>query len=154
MGRPEFDVALAFWTKLLSDRGHPQNVCWVFHEDFCRMPKIVALRPRRADEAWRIARFAYAHLDPKEPLAFVAYMATSEMTITGLQGDVFTADDDIYRDDWNMFFYARNELFSFCEVVSDEARWLQLVRDQPQYLSEFDYLISVSSLQRNYGYCG
>jgi hypothetical protein len=152
MGRPEFEEALAFWTKLLANRGFPENVRWVFHEDFCRMPQIVALRPRPVDEAWRIARFAYAHLNPKEPLAFVAYMMTSGMTITGLQGDVFTANDDIYRADWNMFFYARNELSYLCELVWDGARWQRLLRDQPHYLSEFDYLISVSSLQRRYGY--
>ena len=152
MGRPEFDVALAFWKELLADRGHPENVCWIFQEDFCRMPQIVALRPRPADEAWRIARFAYAHLDPKQPLAFVAYMTTSEMTITGLQGDVFTAEDDVHRVDWNMFFYARNEFSDICELVLDKRRWEQLLRNQPYYLSEFDYLISVSSLQRHYGY--
>jgi hypothetical protein len=66
-----------FWTGLLAERGLPQAVRWVFHEDFARVPSPrnwrFAFRPRPTTEGDRIARFAYAHLDAKNPLAIVAY---------------------------------------------------------------------------------
>jgi hypothetical protein len=51
-----------------------------------------AFRPRPIAEAERIARFAYGRLDPKYPLAIVAYAVHDGVMITGFQGDLFGAD--------------------------------------------------------------
>lgn len=157
MPRPEFDTAFHFWTALLAERGLAQDVRWVFFEDACRLPKTgtgwrFAFRPRPGAEADKIARFAYAHLDPARELAFVAYAILDGSVITGFQGDLFTASDDVYREDWNIYFDAGNHLMSGCELIADASTWHSLWKKQPDYLSELDYLVSVSALERNFGY--
>jgi hypothetical protein len=108
-----------------------------------------------AAEAERIARFAYAHLDPKHPLAIVAYAVRDGAVITGFQGDVFTADEDVYREDWNIYFDAREtreHISEDSEIVSDDVTWTRLRAEQPRYLSELDYLVPVDALRRRFGY--
>jgi hypothetical protein len=157
--RPDFETMLAFWTGLLAERGLPQAVRWVFHEDFARMPSArdwrFAFRLRPTTEADRIARFAYARIDPKKPLAIVAYAVHEGFVVTGFQGDVFSANEDVYRDDWNIYFDARETrdmIFSDCEIASDDATWARMRAEQPRYLSELDYLVSVDALRRQFGY--
>jgi hypothetical protein len=152
---------LAFWTSLLVERGLPNTVRWVFYEDFVRVPSVrdwrFAFRLRSQSEADRIARFAYTHLDPKNPLAIVAYAVHDGSIVTGFQGDVFTADEDQYRDDWNIYFDAqetKDAISSDCEIISDDERWARLRAEQPRYLSELDYLVSIDPLQRQFGYRG
>jgi hypothetical protein len=157
--RPDFETMFGFWTGLLAERGLPQAVRWVFHEDFARVHSTrdwrFAFRLRPATEADRVARFAYAHLDPKKPLAIVAYAMLDDFLVTGFQGDVFSANEDVYRDDWNIYFDARETkdmISSDCESVSDDATWARLRGEQPRYLSELDYLVSVDALRRRFGY--
>jgi hypothetical protein len=83
MPRPAFEIMYRFWVDLLRERGLPPAVRWLFYEDKARMrrppsypyPGAVrfVFRPRLGAEAEQIARFAYQHLDPKYPLAIVAY---------------------------------------------------------------------------------
>src|SRR3954468_6214208 len=138
-----------FWTGLLTQRGLPQSVRWVFYQDYARLPNGFAFRLRPAAEADRIARFAYEHLDPnnpvidpKYPLAIVAYAVIEGFVITGLQADVFTASEDVYRDDWNIYFDAKDHILDDCRIVSDETTWARVCAEQPHYLSELDYLVS------------
>jgi hypothetical protein len=151
--RPDFETMFVFWIGLLAERGLPQAVRWVFHEDFARVHSArdwrFAFRLRPTEEADRIARFAYAHLDPKNPLAIVAYVVHDGSVVTGFQGDVFSAGEDVYREDWNIYFDARETkdmISSDCEIVSDDVRWARLRAEQPRYLSELDYLVSVDAL--------
>src|SRR3984893_5676016 len=155
----DFEIMFGFWTGLLAERGLPQAVRWVFHEDFARVHSArdwrFAFRLRPATEADRIARFAYAHLDPKKPLAIVAYAVHDGSVVTGFQGDVFSASEDVYRDDWNMYIDARETkdmISPDCEIVSDEVTWARLRAEQPRYLSELDYLVSVDALRCQFGY--
>jgi hypothetical protein len=157
--RPDFETMFFFWTRLLAERGLPEAVRWVFHEDFARMHSTrdwrFAFRLRPATEADRVARFAYAQLDPKKPLAIVAYAVLDDFLITGFQGDVFIANEDVYRDDWNIYFDARETkdmISSDCEIVSDDLTWTRLRVEQPRYLSELDYLVSIDALRRRFGY--
>jgi hypothetical protein len=157
--RPDFETMFSFWTGLLAERSLPQVVRWVFHEDFARVHSArdwrFAFRLRPAAEADRIARFAYAHLDPKKPLAIVGYVVREGSVVTGFQGDVFSANEDMYRDDWNIYFDAKETkdmISSDCEIVSDDATWARLRAEQPRYLSELDYLVSVDALRRRFGY--
>jgi hypothetical protein len=161
--RPDFEGMCQFWTGLLAERGLPQAVRWLFYEDKARMsPTAIrrymhfAFRPRPIAEADTIARFAYSHLDPKFPLAIVAYAIHGDTVITGFQGDLFTSDEDVYRDDWNIYFDAkkiRNDLE--CEIVSDDdPTWARRCAEQPHFLSELDYLVSVDALRRQFGYRG
>lgn len=157
--RPDFETMLAFWTGLLAERGLPQSVRWVFHEDFVRVPSTrdwrFAFRPRPTAEADRIARFAYAHLDPKKVLGIVAYAVHDGAVVTGFQGDVFSASEGVYRDEWNIYFDAmetKSMISSDCEFISDDATWERLHTGQPRYLSELDYLISVDTLRGRFGY--
>jgi hypothetical protein len=157
--RPDFEAVARFWTDLLGQRGLPQIVRWVFQEDFARVHSArdwrFAFRLRPAAEAERIARFAYAHLDPKHPLAIVAYAVRDGAVITGFQGDVFTADEDVYREDWNIYFDAREtreHISEDSEIVSDDVTWTRLRAEQPRYLSELDYLVPVDALRRRFGY--
>ena len=157
--RPDFETMLAFWTGLLAERGLPQTVRWVFHEDFARVWSVrdwrFAFRLRSIAEADRIARFACAHLDPKYALAIVAYAVRDGSVVTGFQGDVFSANEDVYRDDWNIYFDAketRQMISTDCEIVCDETTWERVLAEQPPYLSELDYLVSVDDLRRRFGY--
>jgi hypothetical protein len=114
-----------------------------------------AFRLRPATEADRIVRFAYAHLDPNKPLAIVAYAVHEGSVVTGFQGDIFSAGEDVCRDDWNMCFDARETkgmISSDCVFVSDDVTWARLRAEQPLYLSELDYLVSVDTLRRRFGY--
>jgi hypothetical protein len=157
--RPDFETMFVFWTGLLAERGLPRAVRWVFHEDFARVPSArnwrFAFRLRPIAEADRIARFAYAHLVPKKPLAIVAYAVHDGSVVTGFQGDVFSANEDVYRRDWNIYFDVRETkdmISSDCEIVSDDVTWARLRAEQPRYLSELDYLVSVDVLRRQFGY--
>ena len=153
--RPDFETMFAFWTGLLAKRGLPQDVRWVFHEDFARKQSGFAFRLRPATEADQIARFAYTHRDVNVPLAIVAYALHDGCVVTGFQVDVFTAEDDVYRDDWNIYFDTRETwkvASSHCEIVSDDATWARLRAEQPCFLSELDYLESVDALRRQFGY--
>jgi hypothetical protein len=141
-----------FWTGLMAERGLPQDVRWIFYQDYARLPNGFAFRLRPAAEADRIARFAYKHLDPKYPLAIVAYAVVEGYVITGFQGDLFTADEDVYRDDWNIYFDAKDHILENCTIASDEATWARICATQPHFLSELDYLVSVDALRRRFGY--
>lgn len=157
--RPRFEAMVSFWTGLLGERGLPRAVQWIFHEDLARLPPTIrgfrfAFRPRPAAAADQIARFAYAHLNPKFPLAIVACAVLDGTVITGLHGDVWTADEDVYRDDWNIYFDAKDHFEPDCEIVSDDKRWNFLRENQPRYASEFDYLVSTHALQRDFSYSG
>ena len=78
--------------------------------------------------------------------------------IAGLQGDVFSATDDIHREDWNTYF----DTLTFLdpndrgpvghELVTDDTTWERLRRDQPRFSSELDYLVSVNALTRDFGF--
>jgi hypothetical protein len=155
--RPDFETMAQFWIDLLAQRRLPQTVRWVFAEDKARLrPKMpghqFAFRPRPSAEADRIARFAYQALDPKKPLAMVAYAVIKDFVVVGFQGDVFTADEDVYREDWNTYFDAKENLLENCKIIFDEEEWKRLRAEQPHYLSELDYLVSVDALRRRFGY--
>jgi hypothetical protein len=75
--------------------------------------------------------------------------------ITGFQGDLFLADEDVYRVDWNIYFDAREHIMddTQMEVVSeDDTAWARRLQEQPHFLSELDYLVSVDALRRQFGY--
>src|SRR5436190_18641211 len=126
-----------FCTGLHAKRGLPAAVRCVFNENFTREYStrdwLFAFRLRPAAEADRVARFAYAHLDPKKPLAIVAYAVLDDFLVTGFQGDVFNANEDVYRDDWNIYFDARETkdmISSDCEIISDDMIWARLRVEQ------------------------
>src|ERR1700712_2866064 len=104
MPRPDFDTMLPVFVDLLKARGLPAEVRWVFAEDVCRLPPRMetgyryAFRPRPAAAAEKIVRYACEHMSPELPMAFVAYAAIDGALIAGLQGDVFSAEDDVYRE--------------------------------------------------------
>jgi hypothetical protein len=157
--RPDFDSMVRFWTELLQSRGLPTNFRWVFYEDYARLKSAFAFRLRPQAEADRIARFAYRVLDPKNPkidprypLAIVAHAVIDGMVITGFQGDQFTASDDIFREDWRIYFDARDNLTDGCMVVSDEEAWKRILAEQPMFLSELDYCVCVEKLRTKFGY--
>jgi hypothetical protein len=165
MPRPAFEIMYRFWVDLLRGRGLPPTVRWVFHEDKARIrlppsppyPNATrfAFRPRPSSQAEQIARFAYEHLDPKYPLAIVAYAVHEGSVITGFQGDLFLADEDVYRVDWNIYFDAKEHIMddTQMEVVSeDDTAWARRLQEQPHFLSELDYLVSVDALRRQFGY--
>ncbi len=165
MPRPDFEIMLRFWVDLLRDRGLPTRVQWLFYEDVARIARPAtapypneakfAFRPRPTAEAERIARFSYQHLDPKYPLAIVAYAVHDGTVLTGFQGDLFLADDDVYREDWNIYFDAKEHIMddSHMMVVSDDNEaWARRLAEQLRFLSEPDYLVSVDALRRQFGY--
>jgi hypothetical protein len=167
MSRPAFEIMHRFWVDLLGERGLPPAVRWVFCEDKARArhppphpyPNAArfAFRPRPDVQAEQIARFAYAHLDPKHALAIVAYAVHDGAVITGFQGDLFLADEDVYREDWNIYFDAKHHIMdeTMMEIVSeDDTAWARRLQEQPHLLSELDYLVSVEALTRQFGYRG
>jgi len=56
------------------------------------------------------------------------------------QQDVFTADEDIFREEWNIYFDARDHLLDGCMVVADQPAWEKIQAEQPLYLSELGLL--------------
>ena len=157
--RPDFDGLVRFWTELLQSRGLPTTFRWVFYEDYARLKPGFAFRLRPEPEADRIARFAYRILDTNNPaidarfpLAIVAYAVIDGAVITGFQGDEFTASDDIFREDWNIYFDARDNLMDNCKVVSDDTAWERILAEQPFFLSELDYCVCVEKLRTKFGY--
>ena len=52
--RPSFEDALQFWKELLTERGLPQKLRWVFQEDFCRASNGFVFRLRSEAEASRL----------------------------------------------------------------------------------------------------
>jgi hypothetical protein len=158
--RPDFETMFQFWTRLLAERGLPQEVRWIFYEDYARLPNGFAFRLRPAAEADRIARFAYDRLDPKKnplidpkyALAIVAYAVVEGCIITGFQGDLFTADEDVYREDWNIYFDAKDHILENFTIAPDEATWARVCAEQPHFLSELDYLVSIEALRSRFGY--
>ena len=159
INRPDFSEMERFWIELLQSRGLPATFRWVFYEDYARLKPAFAFRLRPKDEADRIARFAYRQLDPgnplvdpRFPLAIVAYAVIDGAVITGFQQDVFTATDDIFREEWNIYFDARDHLLDGCMVVSDHMAWEKICAEQPMYLSELDYCVSVEKLRTKFGY--
>lgn len=151
MPRPNFDTALQYWIELLAGRGLPQTVRWILHEDFCRMQGGFAFRPRPVAEADRLVRFAFAHAVSIRPIAIVAYAAIDGVVITGLQGDVFSAEDDVYVEDWGMYFDTIDVASARAVLVHDDETWATLRKAEPKFLSELDYLFSVAALERLYG---
>jgi len=157
--RPDFDGLVRFWTGLLQSRGLPTTFRWVFYEDYARLKSSFAFRLRPEPEADRIARFAYRNLDPNNPaidprypLAIVAYAVIDGVVITGFQQDVFTATDDIYREEWNIYFDARDHIVEDCVIAADDAAWQKILAEQPLFLSELDYCVCVEKLRTKFGY--
>jgi hypothetical protein len=59
------------------------------------------------------------------------------------------------QTDLSSYFDARETkdmISSDCEIVSDDVTWMRLRAEQPRYLSELDYLVSVDALRRRFGY--
>jgi hypothetical protein len=46
----------------------------------------------------------------------------------------------------------KSMICSDCEIISDDMTWARLRVEQPRYLSELDYLVSVDALRRRFGY--
>lgn len=158
--RPDFDGLVRFWTELLQSRGLPTSFRWVFYEDYARLKSgCFAFRLRPQQEADRIARFAYRILDPDNPaidprfpLAIVAHAVIDGVVITGFQQDVFTATDDVCREDWNIFFDARDHIVEDCLIAADDAAWQKILAEQPLFRSELDYCVCVEKLRTKFGY--
>jgi hypothetical protein len=122
--RPDFETMFFFWTGLLAERGLPEAVRWVFHEDFARVHSTrdwrFAFRLRPATEADRVARFAYAHLDPKKPLAIVAYAVLDDFLVTaGVDVDPATYSVNFKMLDGSELKFSLRALFAqFFEEVT------------------------------------
>src|SRR5262249_6976949 len=106
---PSYAVVMAAFTTLLAERGLPEHVHWFFEEDWRRMQRPdgapgIAIFPRPAKEAERIARVALERLRFHRPIALVAYALDGDRTLVGLQADVFTADE-IYKPEWDIHFH-------------------------------------------------
>jgi hypothetical protein len=90
-------------------------------------------------------------VNPVHPLAFVAYGSFDGETVCGLHGDVFSADDDVCHDDWQIFFDTRCCVYEESRVITDAAIWEKLREAEPVYLSELDYLFSAAGIARRQG---
>ena len=64
---------------------------------------------------------------------------------------MFSADEDVYHKDWDMYFDTIVMMSTASLLVHDDETWASLRKAEPMFLSEADYVFSVAGLERWYG---
>jgi len=151
--RPPFEEALKAWKTLLSQRGLPTDITWIFDENLCfesapgnaggyKLGFQTVVTPPPADAA----RLAYEYFS-EFPARLVFYRIGSSggKSICLLLCDEWfesklDAEGFVRRDDWLISF--RPGPTETVEEITDEARWKnRILRDRP--LHDLDFCMTL-----------
>lgn len=152
--KPEFDVALAYWENLLQERNLSPNLRWVFRENIFNSfdetsghGKLVfetQINPVTLDDV----RLVYGQAQPDSaPLVLWALVQTHDFTLCTVLGDTLSTCDDVFVDEWNLYFYAQKLVFSFEEVTTPE-QWAKAKKHEWIHLSELDYVFCLDAFRK------
>jgi hypothetical protein len=147
--RPAFEAALNAWKTLLTQRGYPAELLWVFDENLCfekdsarsdgfRLGIQTALTPPPPD-AEAIAYDHFAETDA--PMVFYRIGSCRGKSVCLLLCDAWfenkrETDGFVRRDEWRISFFPgpSQEL----EQIADRQRWEnRILRDRPLHALDF-----------------
>jgi hypothetical protein len=152
--RPSFETALGTWKALLTERGLPTDIVWIFDENLIfekdaegrsRLGYQVQLTPPPPD-AERLAFNYFADFEAR--IVFYRLGSNRGRSVCVMLCDSWfenklEADGFVRRDDWLMAFYPGSD--AEVEEVVDENRWKQrVVRDRP--LHELDFSMTLRAV--------
>ncbi len=145
--RPPFNKVMAHWRGLVGQRGLPSSLKWVFRENLCLE------RTGRGEEERKVSfqtqwpfvteedvRQVYVEfVSEKSPLVFAVLDHTDLYTLCTIAADKFHLDDDIYQEDWDLYFFLKKRQFIF-EEIFDRREWRRRKRRESGNLNDFDYV--------------
>jgi hypothetical protein len=154
--RPPFDEALKAWKTLLTERGLPADLVWVFDENLCfesgpaspagfRLGFQTALTPPPPD-AERIAYEYFSEFDAR--LVFYRIGSSVGKSVCLVLCDEWfetktPADGFVRRDEWLISF--RPGAGEVVEEIKDEQRWKnRLLRNRP--LHDLDFCMTLRAV--------
>lgn len=154
--RPSFETALREWKTLLSQRGLPADIIWIYDENLCfekdpaakdgfKLGFQTQITPPPADAE----RIAFDHFCEYEARVVFYRIGSSrgKSVCLILCDEWFEAKGDsegfIKRDPWLMSF--RPGVAGEVDEVADEPRWKQrILRDRP--LHDLDFCMTLQSV--------
>jgi hypothetical protein len=154
--RPSFDEAVKAWKTLLTQRGLPADLIWVFDENLCFEPTPASPGgfrlgfqtaftppPREAE------KIAYEYFSEfTAPLVFYRIGSCNEKSVCVVLCDEWfatktEADGFVRRDEWLIAF--RPGTSEAVEEIRDEPRWKnRLLRDRP--LHDLDFCMTLRAI--------
>ncbi len=157
--RPPFAKAMARWRQLIGDRGLSPNMKWIFREHLCLEPH------RKGEEEERRRRISfqtqfppvteddvrdmYASLvESKTPIVFMVMVQTGSYTLCTLLGDEYRADNDVYEEEWDLYFFLK-EPYRLFEEIADKGGWKRRKRRESKDLSGLDYIPVLTYLRQH-----
>lgn len=152
--RPPFEHALAFWQALLAERGLAGNIRWVFRENLCLEQMSAGdddqpisfettICPVREGDVQMIYDIAARVGD----LVFSTLVHTPDFTLCTLLGDTWLADDDVYCEDWGMYFFA-SDPYTLWAQIDDPNEWRQRKLHEHKKLSGLDFVFALDKIKR------
>ncbi len=155
MAKPDFDIALDYWGKLLKERDFSPNMVWVFRENLFHVKDGVTsdiklifetkINPVTLDDVRLVYNQAKTH---RGPIVFEMLVETHDFALCTLLGDTLTTSDDIFIDEWDLYFFAKDFYLSF-EEVRDLAAWMAAKAREWKHISELDYVFCLNAFKPN-----
>jgi len=155
--RPPFEHALAYWQKLLAERGLPSDILWILDENLCferdanapggfKLGFQTDFTPHPSDAA-KVTYHHFAEMDAR--LVFYRLGTNRGRSVCVQLCDSWfeprnESEGYIRRDEWLASFYpgAHEQI----EEVTDPARWQKrVVRGRP--LSAVDFCMTLAALR-------
>ncbi len=154
--RPSLVDALKDWNKLLSERGFPTDVTWIFAENLCveNSPEGAGhfhfgFQTRFTPPAEDALDIAFDHFaETNAPIVFYRLGGRAGKSVCMLLCDPWfegkrEADGYVRRDEWRILFYpGRKEEI---EEVTDLTRWLRRVK-RDRAFHDLDFGMALESI--------
>ena len=153
MKRPDFDIALTHWGDLIRQRELSSNIIWVFRENLFNAEeeqtqdlKLIfetKINPVTLDDVRLVYNQAKSYAGP---IVFWMLVGTQDFSLCTLLGDTLSTCDDIFVDEWNLYFFTKEFYLSF-EEVTRPAKWAEAKRHERNHLSELDYVFCLNAFR-------
>jgi len=153
MKRPDFDTAVAYWQNLIRERGLSSNLKWAFRENLClarhentenfSLVFETQVHPVTLNDVCRV--YNQVRLQ-KHPIVFGTLVHKPEFTLCTLLGDEYLADDDVYVEGWDLYFFAQEPYVYFEEVTLRE-QWMNRRMHEWKRLSGLDFVFCLDAFK-------
>jgi hypothetical protein len=156
IARPNLNVLLEEWKKLLGEKGHPMELLWIFEENLCfeRQPDLpggfhIGYQTRFAPVPEDALDIAYEHFCESDArIVFYRLGESRGRSVCVLLGDEWfegkkEKDGFVVRQEWGISFHAGQKIE--IEEISDMRRWIRRVRRE-RPLHDVDFCMTLAAV--------
>jgi hypothetical protein len=154
--RPNLNVLLDDWRKLLAEKGHATELLWIFEENLCfeKRPDVpggfhIGFQIRFAPVPQDALDIAYEHFCESDARIVFYRMGESKgRSVCVLLGDEWfhskkEKDGFVVRHEWGISFHAGQKIE--IEEITDMRRWIRRVRRE-RPLHDVDFCMTLAAV--------